>query len=243
MYACQKSCWDWYADELKNCKTPADNLKRTWALSGNGWAAEPHLFATLRVPLYENEWLDFMQIPMGRSERATKALHKAWTLSGKRGWTMAKHSAPPDCWANILQPGDEHAAASQAAAALMRIHHANILSLENSRHETAEANEVWEACLFLNMQPVRVVLEYFRRDKYSPRSPLGRHLLMGLTATLPDNKIVEDVHNPLRLASKGNNNDKLASETIQDTINHSNVLEARGINHSTVVTKDLLPSW
>ena len=64
----------------------------------------------------------------------------------------------------------------------------------------ADAKEVREACLYLDMRPVRLVLEYFRRDKYSASSPLGRHLMMGLVVLLADNKIAEDIHAPLRLA-------------------------------------------
>ena len=61
---------------------------------------------------------------------------------------------------------------------------------------------------------------------------------MGLVGTLPDNKIVEDIHAPLRLASKGNSNDKLAKPSVQDVINHSKVFEVRGITHATAVPKD-----
>ena len=133
----------------------------------------PHLFATLRQTLLEFEWLEFMQIPMGASIKATKALHLAWTLTAKRAWTMAKHSAPPQCYANALRPGDEFAEARQARAAMMKTHHENVLSLEIARHNIADANEVWEACLYLHMQPIRLVWAYFRRDTYSALSPLG----------------------------------------------------------------------
>ena len=178
---------------------------------------------------------------MGQSPQATKTLHLSWTLAGKLAWTMSKHSAPFDCYSNILQPGDDHAEGRRANAALMKTHHENVLALESAMHEVPDAKDVWEACLFLSMQPVRVLLEYFRRDKYSPSSPQGRHLLMGGVATLADNKIVEDIHAPLRLATKGNCNDRLSRLTIQDVINHSDVIEARNINHRTAVSKELLP--
>jgi hypothetical protein len=122
----------------------------------------------------------------------------------------------------------------------MATHHKNILSLETARHTKADANEVWEACLYLNMKPVRLLLEYFKRDKYRASSPLGKHLLLGLLALLADNKIAEDIHQSLRLASAGN--DKLSSQTMQDIINHSKVIENRGINHSAAVSKDFFTS-
>ena len=215
-----------------------DNLKRTWGLSNNRWAASPHLFGTLRHALLELDSLEFMQIPMGESPQATKTLNLAWTLTAKLAWSMSKESAPPNCYSEILQPGAVFAAVRQTNADKMKTHHENVLSLELARHNFADAAEVWEACLFLNMAPIRLMFEYYRRDKYSAMSPDGKHLMMGMQATLADNKIVEDVHAPLRLASKGNNNDKLAAVTIQDVINHSRVMEQRTINHNVAVSKE-----
>ena len=123
----------------------------------------------------------------------------------------------------------------------MATHHKNIISLEAAVHRVAAAKVVWDACLYLNMKPVRLVLEYFRRDKYSASSPLGRHLLMGMIAILADNKIAEDVHQGLRFAAQQNASDKLSPFTVQDVINHSDVIEARGINHRAAVPKDLSP--
>ena len=152
---------------------------------------------------------------MGPSEYATEALELCWTLVSKRAWTMSKHSAPAECYSEILRPGNEHEPERLACAANMKVQHENILSLEQAIHRNDDARPVWKACFFLNMQPVRVLLEYFRRDKYSVSSPLGRHRLMGLVAIMADNKVAEDVHASLRIASKANSNEKLSDTTIQ----------------------------
>ena len=236
MSVVENACWDWYTEEIKSTKSPKDHLKRICVLTGDGWAAEPHLFATFRKTLSELESLQDMQIPMGDSEMATRALALAWTLVGKRAWTMAKYSCPPECYANLLT--DDRPDLAAEAAALMRGHHRNVLSLEQAKHSIQDAKDVWDSCLYLNMQPIRLLWEYYRRDKYSPMSPDGKHLLLGLSKTLADNKIVEDIHAPLRLASKGNSNDKLSPQTVQDVINHSNVMETREIDHRSVVSKE-----
>ena len=233
----EQACWDYYTNELETYKSPADNLKRSWILCDK-WASEPHLFSTLVQSLMDCANLDFMQIGMGQSQRALDTLHLAWSLVAKRAWTCSKSSAPPDCYARVLQPGHENEDARQTAVDMMKRHHLNIMTLENNRHDNQEAQKLWKACLFLEMTPVRLVLEYFRQDRYSPLSEQGRHLMFGLMATMADNKIVEDVHAPLRLASKGNSNFKLSSRTIQDVINHSDVLEKRHIPHKAAVSKD-----
>lgn len=240
MYTAENACWDYYTNEIETVKSPADNLRRSWELESS-WAKEPHLFATLHDALLDPAKLNFMQIPMGQSTLATKALSLSWTIQGRRGWTMAKHSAPPDCYASILRPGDDYAEVRQTCAAKTKTQHENALALESARHTVADAQELWESCLYLDMRAVRLVMEYFRRDKYSPSSRDGRHLLMGLVATMADNKAVEDIHAPLRLATKGNCNLKLSSQTKQDVINHSDVLECRNIPHGVDVSKDPLP--
>ena len=72
-----------------------------------------------------------------------------------------------------------------------------------------------------------------------PSSSAGRHLLCGHLLTLPDNKIVEDVHQPIRLHGKGNVNRKQKSLRIQDIIANSRVLEQRGVRNVGAVDKTL----
>jgi hypothetical protein len=163
MSTAEHACWDYYAAEIIDVKSPADSFRRTLELS-QGWAAQPHIWATLQETLLDFEKLNFMQIPMGESDKATKALHLSWSLASKLVWTMSKHSAPPDCYANILRPGDD--AANRAMGLEMATHHQNIISLETAVHTIPDARAVWEACLFLKMQPVRLLLDFFRRDKY-----------------------------------------------------------------------------
>ena len=52
-----------------------------------------------------------------------------------------------------------------------------------------------------------------------------------------DNKIVEDIHQPLRLNARANVNKMLSSLSIQDTILRSEVLDTRGIPHACQVDK------
>ena len=62
-------------------------------------------------------------------------------------------------------------------------------------------------------------------------------MLQTLIQTFPDNKIVEDVHNALRLEARGNQNDKLTPSTMQSVRMNSGILESRGISHKAEVTE------
>ena len=129
---------------------------------------------------------------------------------------MSKHSAPPEANAKVLKLAQNAAdeAISATAADEMKRQHENVLKLENAVHAIADAKALWKDCLILQTQPIRVMWEFFRRDKYKPGSPLGRHLLFGMLGIFPDNKIAEDIHGKLRLAAKGNNNLRLSWQSL-----------------------------
>ena len=153
MYVVEHACWDYYTQEIERVNTPEDNLRSTWELSRN-WAAHPHLWATIQETLIAGTSplgttnLEFMQIPMGVSEYATEALELCWTLVSKRAWAMSKHSAPAECYSEILRPGNEHEPERLACAAKMKLQHENILSLEQAIHRNDDARPVWKACFF-----------------------------------------------------------------------------------------------
>ena len=228
LHIVERPCWNFYTREIKECKNAKDEARRAKRLA-SGWFKEPHLFETLKESLFSIANLKFMDIPLGESDKATKVLAFAWTMYRKRAWTMSKHSSPPDCYANILSTDVALEEQRKEVTSKMKTHHKNMLTLEEAKPRLESALELWKSCLFLNMQPIRMLLEYFKRDQYCPNSEDGRKVLMGLIVRLPDNKIVEDIHAPLRLATKGNSNDRLSATTIQNVINSSDVIQAREI--------------
>ena len=64
------------------------------------------------------------------------------------------------------------------------------------------------------------------------------HLLNVLVHTLPDSKIVEDVHNKIRNDALLNKTRKQTNSTIQSVIENSNVFESRSIRHPTRVKRE-----
>ena len=125
------------------------------------------------------------------------------------------------------------------ASQAMRFEHASFLALEQRQHECDDAAKLRKDLIFLDAPVVRLVYEFYARDNYSPTSDAGGHFLQGYARTLPDNKSVEDVHQPLRLDSRANSNRKMAHNHIQDVVVHSDVLEKRGVPHRTRVTKSV----
>ena len=64
------------------------------------------------------------------------------------------------------------------------------------------------------------------------------HLLNVLAQTLPDSKIVEDVHNKIRNDAFLNKTRKQTNSTIQSVIENSNVFKSRSIRHPARVKRE-----
>ena len=123
----------------------------------------------------------------------------------------------------------------------MKREHVNALKLEAARHEVPDANALWNDIVFLRSSPIRCMFEFFLRDRYAHTSQAGKRLLCGLLICMESNKSVEDVHQPIRMDGKANQNPVQSKDHIQDLIIHSGSLEARNVPHGAQVTKDSSP--
>jgi hypothetical protein len=233
LWYCEKGTWDWYTQEVQNCKTPKDAL--AYSIRNVQWHTEKHLYATFYNARFCENHLENMEMRFGNSDIAHEVLQFSWRVVGRRGWSLTKHSCPPESYARVLQ--DSSHANQQQTAAQIRKEHIWFLTLEADRHAVPDANALWADIIFLQSRPIRCLFEFFKRDRYSPNSYSGKHLLNGLLQTMESNKSVEDIHQPIRMAAAANQNKKLSKDTIQDLIVHSGSLEARSVHHGAKVTK------
>ena len=130
--------------------------------------------------------------------------------------------------------------ALQAAATLLSSDHKALLQLENAIAASGSAKpKIWSDLQVVFTPPIRLLFLKMEEDSYNPRSPGSLHLLRGMLWTLPDSKIVEDVHGNLRNNSKKGVNKKRALAGLQECVLNSKVLETREINHKAFVTKEV----
>ena len=233
LYVMEQPAWTWYTHEIENNKTPLHGVRYSLKLADDGWKAEPHLWETLAT-LYDTDKLRFMDIPMGESDWATKALSLSWHIVARRAWSLSKHSTPPESQAGLLASDLER---RRRTAAALRESHRNFLLLERRAVTFDDAAVLRRDIIFLDAVAVRLVFEFYCRDRYDPDSKSGCDALKALLWTLPDNKIVEDIHQPLRLNARANVNRRLSFRNIQSTIMESGVLEKRNIPHHCKVNK------
>ncbi len=209
LYFAEKACWDWYTKQITTIKTPKHAEEYSVRMAAGGWTADEHLGETFQNVCCEPSFLRQMDIPMGRSNSSLQAVMIAWHIVKNRAWSLTKHDQAPESYAGILS--QDQNVARRAAETLQR-EHRNVLSLEQAVHSHDVAKTLWDDIVFLKNSVARITFEMFAKDQYSERSRGGRKVLLGCCRTLPDNKIVEDVHQPIRLEARGNPQQKTQQE-------------------------------
>ena len=233
LFTVQNGCWDWYTYEIENTKCPKHGFAYNMRLAGRGWQTEKHLWEII-APLQNPVRLRFMEIPLGESKWASALLALSFHTLSRRAFSLAKHSAPPESLVGVLAHSME---AKTRALKELKAGHRNFLLLERRALESEDAARLRKDMIFLDSPVVRLMFEFHALDKYAPSSGLGQGAVMAYHWTLPDNKIVEDIHQPLRLNARANVNRKLSSRNTQDTILESRVLEQRSVPHPCRVDK------
>ena len=237
IYVAENPCWDWYTEQVeKKVKTPADAFTYALELSGTKWLSAPHLSEIITKTLWDASKLDFLELPQGRNDSASKLLALVWNILRYRSWTFSKHSLPPENYADVASPDLNEAA---AACQRMKTHHDNLLTLEQRCHSVSSASDLWtDFAPIAKSTPVRLLFELFFRDKFQHTSIHGRHLLKGFLWLMPDNKSVEDMHHVARIDSRANMNKRQCSVRLQHVLTGSGIFEQRRVRHICEVTKE-----
>ena len=201
LYTVTNPCWDWYTNQVKTVKTPADGFKYRIRMAAK-WAGDNHLQETIQHSLYKHSSLAFMGMPVTypftteHQELARKTLKLTWSVMQRRVWSLSRHGIPPESCAPLASSDKEVAKQTMAK---MKADWAAWMALEARRYELPEAAKLHKAIDFATSTPIRLLFAAFERDNWDVESKEGRRLLNGLLFTLPDNKIVEDTHNSVRL--------------------------------------------
>ena len=78
----------------------------------------------------------------------------------------------------------------------------------------------------------------FESDNFDAGSPAGTHVLEGMLRTLPDSKIVEDLHGHVRIQRNSQKNKRQTVHQIQELVTQSKVLSERNIRHPAAVDRN-----
>ena len=108
MYVATQATWSWYTAQVRDVKTPKDNLDYLLRLSRSGWQADRSFRETLRQTFYSPENLRFMGLPASDSSEAARKLlgrtiDLVWHLLAHRAWSSAaRYGVPPEQYVDLL---------------------------------------------------------------------------------------------------------------------------------------------
>lgn len=227
--------WDWYTDQIKTVKTPADAFSYSLSLAGGKWKQQKHVWDTIRSCLYSQQNLKTLEVGSGQSEQATKLFQISIYICKFRMWSLSKHDTPPEVYTGIAS---RDPLLRDWASNAMREHYQNLIMLEAARHTNANAESLWaDMAGIARCKAIRLLFELFSRDNFSPTSCSGLHFLKGFLWTIADNKSCEDVHNTLRLDANSNTTKKINKNRLQHLIINSEVFDKRSVPHRPRVRK------
>ena len=94
--------WTWYSESVKNIKHPDDSLLNSMRLQ-SGWSTDIHLQSIAGIPTSKDPMLvRLLNHEKFAAEVPEKLMSLICHLLKKRCFSMSKHSAPPDCYAQLL---------------------------------------------------------------------------------------------------------------------------------------------
>lgn len=224
--------WSWYAHQIKHCKGGEDGLSYAVDMSQSWFFCEQFfemasLLTSKSLTVFDSVvcWTDNL------NAFCEKATHYIVSLMGQRAMSLSKHSAPPYSWALVLSH-------DPSAIEDLKLDWKYMTEVECSKAPFAQI--LAEDLRLCFDAPSRLVcLQYLAGEV-----EMAVQTLQAILGNLPDAKVVEDVHQRLRVSQKKHSNDAMTRAKIQMIVNQSGVLEERGMKHVGKINKELfIAQW
>ena len=238
-----RPCWAWYTRQVTDVKTAQDGLEELqwWSVH---WHSDSHLLDTVKT-MYDVKVLATLcqfQAWQGRQDEedlAALVFQYGTSVLSRRLWTMTRYSTAPECWACVLVE-DTTALECQQAMHLMQ----NDWRLLCLAEQSPKCKCLLADLQFLFSAPVRLACVLFEVSGWDINCQNGREILKSILKILPDNKIVEDAHQAVRVEAKAQPNLKLTPAHVQSICLNSAIFSSRQLRHPALLSKrEFLQAW
>ena len=236
--------WNFYTETVTSIKSPQQNVVRLMELCDR-WHRSRQFLELAGVL---KDWDEFSKVLKYHSlarrhldEEAHKELLDSFvfmmfyyilTLFCKRASSMSKFTSPPEIYSKILSSDEEEA---EMTLANILSDWRTLLLLEQSKYQELASD--------LNLtvsKPMRLAFTFFEAGKTDAAIEIMKSMLL----VVPDTKLIEDIHQKVRVDSKANANLNQSCAEIQNIIMNSGLLEARGIPHTAKINREtFLARW
>ena len=231
-----RPCWTWYTQQVKDVQSAQEGLQQTIAWSSN-WHKDPHLVDICRS-MYDTKVLDRLlmyQSLQGRDDQQNDLGRLVFKygaeLLSHRLWSMARYGTCPECFAGLLSADPDTTVSTMT---VLKQDWKILCFAEQS----GKLKCILSDLQFLFSMPVRLACSLFEQSGWISSDATALSILAAVVKILPDNKIVEDAHQAVRVEAKANPNQRMTIKTIQSTIMNSRIFSSRQLSHPAKLSKD-----
>ena len=231
-----RPCWTWYTQQVKDVQSAQEGLQQTIAWSSN-WHKDPHLVDICRS-MYDTKVLDRLlmyQSLQGRDDQQNDSGRLVFKygaeLLSHRLWSMARYGTCPECFAGLLSADPDTTVSTMT---VLKQDWEILCFAEQS----GKLKCILSDLQFLFSMPVRLACSLFEQSGWISSDATALSILAAVVKILPDNKIVEDAHQAVRVEAKANPNQRMTIKTIQSTIMNSRIFSSRQLSHPAKLSKD-----
>lgn len=241
VYMAQKPLHEFYSQQLHFVKSCADGLAECIRLTEN-WASDAHLLQ-LAATIGTGSFAIFNCL-VGRVENEHSFAQSVWKYGleclANRCSTFSKSCSPPHCWALILS---EDLQQQRKSMLELRKDWNWIVAVECSTVPVAP--ELGNDLRLSFGSAERLLVQCFEAANFIPRnSPAAMQLLLQLCGGFADTKLIEDLHQKLRVATGSQATKRVKGSAVQQIIQQSGCLDQRSIPHPCNITKNVfLAAW
>ena len=236
-----KASWTFYdtqIDEVKNSKHAVAFFVK---MAAGNWVKEIGDIFVNCFEVYDHlkdmslDW-NASNADMERQQELVDTLADfAFTLSEYRTWSLLIYEIPPFPYAGLLTSSDARKAAAIAA---MKFDSSVLYGLEAARLTVPVVDEVLKDMCEIFIMAIRILYATYTRDKFRPNSNGGHQHLATMLMTLPDSKLVEDLHQHCKDLQKESRNMVSTPVTRMRACIDSGVLEFRELRHPRVTKNE-----
>ena len=234
----QKSCHEWYSHQTHFIKSPEDGLADLLHSIDN-WSQDSSLQGLAQCMSNCGLFDSIASVSPNADEMADIIGHYCTQCLGNRCGSFAeKFCSPPCCYVGILSDDVDK---QQEALSLMKSDWVSLKALEAS--DAGAAQELARDLLVTFDAPIRFMVQVFEAHSWRI-NPEGVQLLELLAGGFPDTKVIEDIHQSLRVATGPKAAKRLSGTCVQEVVQNSQSLESRNIAHPCQVDEALfLDLW
>ena len=235
MIVAGKPLWDYYTFQCRHVTCATDNVGFAMEMEKSWWKCDQLVgLATLASPIGRDRWLNVARWSEDEQNMGKTALQYVTSLLSERTSSLAKHSVAPFAYASLL---DEWDIGSQTQCLQkMKTDWKLLLKLEES-DGTAFGSLCEDLRLTLDT-PTRLLMTCLEVVKFRSAPAEALQILRGMVEVVPDSKVIEDIHQRLRVLARSRPNERVSDACIQQTVNQCNVLDARNVKHDVSINRE-----